>query len=193
MTERKMYMNMTTLSVVLLAAGVLALVWLAAQYNLVVTLQEQAGRAWANVDVALGQRADLIPNLVATVRGYAAHERETLERVTALRAEARAARTSGARLAAEEEIGRLLPRVLVQAERYPELRASAAFLELQRELARLETVIADRRELYNAATTHVNILRRTFPTSLLARSVVPEALPLFQASPDARAVPAVRF
>lgn len=190
-------MNITTLSVVLLAAGVLALVWLAAQYNLVVTLQEQAGRAWANVDVALGQRADLIPNLVATVRGYAAHERETLERVTALRAEARAARTPGARLAAEEEIGHLLPRVLVQAERYPELRASAAFLELQRELSRLETVIADRRELYNAATTQVNILRRAFPASLLARCVVPEALPLFQAPPEAppeaRAVPAVRF
>lgn len=186
-------MNMTTLSMVLLAVGMLALVWLAAQYNLVVTLQEQAGRAWANVDVALSQRADLIPNLVATVRGYAAHERETLERVTALRTEARAARTPGARLAAEEEIGRLLPRVLMQAERYPELRASAAFLELQRELSRLETMIADRRELYNAATTHVNILRRTFPTSLLARSVVPEALPLFQAPPDARAVPVVQF
>ena len=97
----------------------------------------------------------------------------------------------------QEEIGHLLPRVLVQAERYPELRASAAFLELQRELSRLETVIADRRELYNAATTQVNILRRAFPASLLARCVVPEALPLFQAPPEAppeaRAVPAVRF
>lgn len=186
--------NATTLTVVLFVCGGLIACWLIATYNGMLHLQGQAQRAWANVDVVLKERADLIPSLVSTIKGYAAHERETLERVSALRAQA--VSSSGdrtTRLEAEREIGRLLPRLLAVVERYPDLRASGHFLHLQQELVRLEEVIADRREVYNEATTNHNIFRRTFPASLVAGSVTAEDLPLFQALGTDRAVPAVTF
>ena len=187
-------MNTTTLTVVLFVAGGLIACWLIATYNNVLHLQGQAQRAWANVDVVLKERADLIPGLVSVVKGYAAHERATLERVSALRA--CAAVDSGdrtTRLKVEGEIGRLLPRIFAVVERYPELRSSSHFLHLQQQLVRLEEIIADRREVYNEATTNHNVFRRTFPASLVASSVSAEDLPLFQALGADRAVPAVTF
>lgn len=186
-------MNTTTLTVVLFIAGGLIACWLIATYNNMLHLQGQAQRAWANVDVVLKERADLIPGLVSVVKGYAAHERETLERVSALRTRAIGSEDRATRLEVEGEIGRLLPRIFAVVERYPDLRASSHFLHLQQQLVRLEEIIADRREVYNEATTNHNVFRRTFPVSLVAGSVSAEDLPLFQALGADRVVPAVTF
>lgn len=186
-------MNATTLTVVLFVAGGLIACWMIATYNGLLHLQGQAQRAWANVDVALKERADLIPGLVSVVKGYAAHERETLERISALRAQAATAGNRATRLEAEGEIGRFLPRVFAVVERYPDLRASSHFLHLQQQLTRLEETIADRREVYNEATTNHNVFRRTFPASLVAGSVSAEDLPLFQALGADRTAPVLSF
>lgn len=160
---------MTPILLFLLVVGFVASVWAISVHNRLVGLRQQVRESGADIDVQLKRRHDLIPNLVATVKGYAAHERETLERVSALRTEAvrnHSARRSAR--AAEEPLALALGRLFVVAESYPALRADAHFLALQKELAETEDRIAAARRFFNANVRDFNTLCEQAPTNLIA-------------------------
>jgi LemA protein len=153
------------------AGGVLllALVYVAATYNGLVALRNHLKEAWADVDVQLKRRYDLIPNLVATVKGYARHEREIFERIAELRNRAVASRGSvGSQVEDEKPLISALRQVLAVVERYPELKADRHFLALQAELSETEDRIAAARRFYNANARDLNIKVEAFPSSLVA-------------------------
>src|SRR4051812_16272315 len=172
----------------------LPLVWLIANHNRFVRLRQHIRESWADIDVELKRRYELIPNLVATVKGYAAHEQDVLERVTELRNRAAASTGSPASQAADESALLLgLRQLFVVAERYPQLRADAQFLALQQEFANTEDRIAAARRFFNANVRELNQLCESFPTSLIAGmfGFTPETY--FELSSDAeRVVPRVQ-
>ena len=145
------------------------LIWLIATYNRFARLGQHVRESWSGVDVELKRRHELVPNLVATVRGYAQHERETLEMVVAARAKAvQAGDGLRARVDGEAELARSLTRLIAVAEAYPQLKADRQFLELQRELSLTEDRIAASRRFYNANVRELNTLRIEFPSNLVA-------------------------
>ena len=160
--------------VVLIAgAGVvlLVLIWLMVIYNRFVRLAAHIRESWADIDVELKRRYDLIPNLVETVQGYARHERDVLERLTALRAKAQANTGTAAAQAVDEQALLLgLRQVFAVAEAYPQLKADAHFLALQKELALTEDRIAAARRYYNGNVREYRNLREQFPTSVVAKT-----------------------
>ena len=138
--------------IILLAlAGLIIVVgiWLMTSYNGLVALRQSAKNAWAQIDVQLKRRHDLIPNLVNTVKGYAAHEKETFERVITARARATSAASPGEAIKAEGELSSALARLLAVSEAYPELKANQNFIALQEELTSTENRIAYARQFYN--------------------------------------------
>ncbi|MGH3443221.1 MAG: LemA family protein [Nitriliruptorales bacterium] len=139
-----------------------------ALYNRLVTLRNRVEQSWSDVDVQLRRRHDLIPNLVETVRGYASHERETFQQVTAARAAAVAAGGVQERAEAEGMLTQALRSLFAVAENYPELRASENFQELQRELTATEDRIAAARQRYNAEVRVYDTARETVPTNIVA-------------------------
>ncbi len=151
---------------------VAALVWVAWTYNSLVGLRNRLRAAWGDIDALLKRRADLIPNLVAAVRGYASHEQRTFESVTTARTNA--VLTGGgpegaaARAEAENVLTRRVRQLLVLAENYPDLRASVNFLELQNDLTATENDIASARRYYNAVVRDYNTRRETFPNFMIA-------------------------
>lgn len=153
---------------ILVPAAVIVFVGILA-FNRLVQMRQLTRNAWADVDVFLKRRAQLIPNLVECVRGYASHEQTTLERVMQARGEAAAAGNAiGARSAAERHVGEGLGRLLVLAEQYPELRAASNFLQLQEELVATEKSIASARQYFNACVRDYNTLVESFPTNVIA-------------------------
>lgn len=155
--------------IVFAGAAPIPLVWLIAVYNRFVGLRQHIRESWSDIDVELKRRYDLVPNLVETVRGYAAHERETLELVVSARNRAAQNHASAAEQALDESamlIG--LKRLFALAEAYPQLRADAHFLALQKELSLTEDRIAASRRFYNANVREMNQLRLSFPTNLVA-------------------------
>ena len=136
--------------------------------NTMVTQQEGIKGAWAQVDTVIQRRADLIPNLVETVKGIAAQEREVFTNIANARAAMAGARTPGQRIAANEQLGGALSRLLVIVERYPELRSSQNFLRLQDELAGTENRIAIERRKYNQTVQLYNTYIQLFPNNLIA-------------------------
>lgn len=145
------------------------LIWLIATYNRFARLGQHVRESWSGVDVELKRRHELVPNLVATVRGYAQHERETLEMVVAARAKAvQAGDGLRARVDGEAALARSLTRLIAVAEAYPQLKADRQFLELQRELSLTEDRIAASRRFYNANVRELNTLRIEFPSNLVA-------------------------
>jgi LemA protein len=148
---------------ILLGVLVLIVVALVVLYNRLVTLRNRAENAWAQVDVQLRRRYDLIPNLVETVKGYAAHERETFEAVTNARARAQAAQGPAEQGAAEGILGQALGRLFAVAEAYPELQADENFRQLQTELAETENRIAVSRQVYNDTVLTYNNAIQTVP------------------------------
>ncbi len=155
----------------LYVVGTLALVvlWAIVVYNRLVTLRNRVDNAWAQIDVQLRRRYDLIPNLVETVKGYAAHEREVFERVTEARARAISAGTVRDQGQAETMLTQALRGLFAVAENYPQLRASETFLALQEELAGTESKIAFARQFYNDTVMRYNTSLQSFPTTLMAR------------------------
>ena len=149
----------------IVVALVLGLVLL---YNRLVTLRNRVQNAWAQVDVQLKRRYDLIPNLVETVKGYAAHERETFEAVTNARSRAQAAQSPGEQAQAEGILGQALGRLFAVAEDYPELQADENFRQLQDELAQTENRIAVSRQVYNDTVLTYNNAIQTVPGVLVA-------------------------
>src|SRR5579872_1148468 len=137
--------------------------------NELVTEKNAVDAAWAQVDVALQRRADLIPNLVATVKGFAKHEQEVIDSVTAARAALGGARTPQEKIAANTQLDSAISRLLVITENYPNLKSNENFLRLQDELAGTENRIAVERRKYNEMVQQYNTLVKTFPTSFIAR------------------------
>lgn len=146
-------------------------IWWIVTHNRFVQLDALLRESWANVDVALKRRHDLIPNLVETVKGYAAHERDLFESISKARGEAMASMTHADSRSTlkqhENEISRGLTTLMARAEAYPELKASIHFLELQRELANTEDRIAAARRFYNGNVRAFNTMLEQFPSSLL--------------------------
>ena len=190
--------------IVLAAAAVLA-VWAIGVFNGLTRKRNGYRNAFAQIDVQLKRRYDLVPNLVETVKGYAKHERETLEAVVKARNVAAAAAEAAAKAAgdpdamarlaqSEAALGGALSRLLVTVERYPDLKASQNFLELQEELASTENKVAFARQAYNDAVTEFNNARAVFPAVLLAGAFgFPEARLLEVESAEVREAPKVSF
>lgn len=147
----------------------LALIWLIATYNRFVRLRQHVRESWSDIDVELKRRYELIPNLVATVKGYATHEKEVLERVTELRNRAAANRGSAASQAADESALMMgVRKLFAVAESYPDLKASANFLSLQKQLGETEDRIAAARRFFNGNVREINALRLSFPSNIIA-------------------------
>jgi len=184
------------LIVALVAAGVIVLVpviWLIATYNRFVTLRQHIKESWSDIDVELRRRYELIPNLVETVKGYATHERELLERVIELRNRAEANHGSADSQARDESVLMAqVGRVFALAEAYPDLKASENFLALQSELSNTEDRIAAARRFYNGNVRELNALRLAFPTNLVAVMFGVEEASYFELASDAeRVVPRI--
>lgn len=167
--------------------------WLAVAYNRLVARRNRVEEAWAGIDVQLQRRADLVPALVETVRGYAGHERELLERVTRARTAVRESRTPEDAERADAALESALGTLFAVAEDYPELRASDNFLELQRELGAIEEELAFSRRYYNAVVENHNTGIERFPALLVAGLFGFRRRPYFRADADDRAVPDVEL
>src|SRR2546425_5417339 len=150
--------------------GIIAflLLYVVFTYNRLVRLRVRCENAWSQIDVQLRRRYDLIPNLVQSVKGYAAHERELFEEVTAARSQAQAASGVQAQAEAENQLTRSLSRLLAVAENYPDLKASQNFLALQEELTGTESRIAYARQFYNDTVQALNTLIQSFPSRIVA-------------------------
>ena len=157
-----------TIFILLLVAVVAAVIWLIGLYNNLVELRNNRENAFQNIDVQLKLRHDVIPNLVETVKGYATHERETLQQVIEARNIAVNARTIDDKVKAESTLGNLLGALRVTIERYPELKANENFMELQKELSDIEHKLAAVRRFFNSATREYNNAVERFPGCLIA-------------------------
>lgn len=157
---------------------VVAVIYVIAAYNKFIKLIQRTKEAWADIDVQLKRRYDLIPNLIETVKGYAAHEQETLDAVTQARANATSTHIDvgsvtpdqiAAMAGAESALSGALSRLLAVAENYPDLKANTNFLELQRELSDTENKIQAARRFYNGNVRDLNIATQSFPSNLIAK------------------------
>jgi len=153
--------------IILIIVGLIVF-WVILTYNRLITLRNRAKEAWADIDVQLKRRYDLIPNLVETVKGYAAHERELFEKVTQARAQAMGVQTVAEKGQAENFLSSTLKSLFAVAENYPQLRASENFLELQRELTDTEDKIQAARRFYNGNARDLNIQVESFPSNIVA-------------------------
>lgn len=157
--------------ITLIIIGVIVVVLLfvvVGAYNKLVALDQAANQSFADIDVQLKQRQDLIPNLVETVKGYATHERGTLDAVTQARAAAAGARTVDEKVQAENMLTGALGRLFAVSEAYPDLKANANFQQLQMDLSDIENKLAAARRFFNNAVSEFNAVRRQFPTVLFA-------------------------
>ena len=179
--------------IVVIAAAVLLGLLFVLLYNRLVRLRNRSENAWAQVEVQLKRRHDLIPNLVQTVKGYAGHERATLDSVTEARTSAQQAKTVEQQAAAESGLTAALGRLFAVAEAYPQLRATENFQQLQSELEETEDKIAVARQLYNDAVLAYDNARETVPTSLVAGMLRFEPKPYFEIDDSSRAVPQADF
>ncbi len=186
---------MTTF-LIILGLIVLVLVYGVFLYNALVRARQMTREAWSGIDVQLKRRADLIPNLIETVKGYATHERETLEEVVSARNKAMAVSSSDVegRAQAESMLSQALGKLFALSESYPDLKASNNFLELQSTLTELESEIQMSRRYYNGAARALNIQVESFPSNLVAGRFGFTEQPYFEIEePTDRAVPTVSF
>jgi len=162
-------------------------------YNNIVTAEEDVTGKWAQVENQLQRRLDLIPNLVETVKGYAAHEQETFTLVTEARSKAAGAVSIQDKAQANSELTNALSRLMVIVERYPDLKANQNFLKLQDELAGTENRIAIARKDYNEAVQGFNTFIKRFPNNLIASIFKFDLKDYFEAEENAKAAPKVQF
>ncbi|MDP1792808.1 MAG: LemA family protein [Acidimicrobiales bacterium] len=169
---------------------VLLAVYAMITFNKLVKQRNQVADAWSGIDVQLTRRADLVPNLVETVKAYKLHEQETLERVIAARNNARGAAQTGD---AEERVSQAVGSLLAVAEAYPDLKANTNFQQLQTELATLEEDISFARRYYNGTVRNYNTAQQQFPTLIFAKPLGFREAEYFQADLDAKAAPSAQF
>lgn len=158
---------MSTTLIIIAVVAVIA-IWLISSYNGLVRLRNNRENAFANIDVQLKQRHDLIPQIVETVKGYAAHEKNLLESVTKARTAAMSAGTIDEKIAAEGELTKALAGLRVSLEAYPDLKANQNFLQLQNEVSDIENKLAATRRFFNSATKEYNNQVETFPSNIIA-------------------------
>ena len=182
--------------IIVLAIVILVAIWAIVTYNSLVTLRNRVSNGWAQIDVQLKQRADLVPNLVETVKGYAGHESEVFQRVTEARAHTVQAAAQGdavLRAQAEGELSHALVNLLATAEAYPQLQANQNFLDLQRQLSQLEQKIAYARQFYNDIVLKFNTAIDTVPSNIIAGMFNFQHAAFFEAADQDRDVPQVTF
>jgi len=159
---------MAIITYIILAVVVVIVLWVIGVFNGLVTLKNRAKEAWADIDVQLKRRYDLIPNLVETVKGYATHERELFEKVTQARANTMSAQGAKEKAEAENQLSGTLKSLFAVSENYPDLKASVNFLELQRDLTDTEDKIQASRRFYNGGVRDLNTKIQTFPNNAVA-------------------------
>lgn len=179
---------------ILLALVVLAGLWAISAYNGLVRHKNMVAEAWSGIDAQLKRRADLIPNLVETVKGYAAHERQTFDELARLRSTGQGQGDVAQRAQTEQAITAAIGKVIAVAEAYPELKASANFQSLQKDLSDTEDQIQLARRYYNGTVREYNVMIEQFPSNLVASFGSFKSAPFFQIDNDAdRAAPNVSF
>ena len=178
--------------IVLIVLAVLVLAAIA-MYNGLIRSRNQVENAWSQIDVQLKRRIDLVPNLVETVKGYAAHERQTLDAVITARNRAMAAGDPHAQAAADTAMTGALRQVFALGEAYPELKANQNFLSLQEELSATEGRVAYARQFYNDSVLTYNTKLQAFPAVVFARMLRVETREYFEADESARETPTVEF
>ena len=179
--------------VVLFLVLVVPFFFLKGTYNSLVTMDEEVKAAWAQVENQLQRRYDLIPNLVETVKGFAAQEKEVFIKVTEARSRVAGAGSVGEKIEANNQLSSALSRLLVVVERYPELKSNTNFIRLQDELAGTENRIAVERRRYNEAVKTFNIRIRRFPTNLIAGMFGFEKAAFFEVPKERQEAPKVKF
>ncbi len=184
---------MVIVLVVVVVLIVAVLLFGVVSYNGLVKLKNRVEAAWAQIEVQLNRRHDLIPNLVETVKGYAAHEQATLENVITARNRAVAASSPGEQAQAEQAVSGALANVFALSEAYPDLKANQSFLALQTELSETEDRIAYARQYYNDSVNQYNTKIQSFPGVLIARSAGFGEREYFQAEGEARGPVTVDF
>ena len=184
---------MTALIVILALVGLLAL-WFVSMYNGLVRLRNLVKEGWSGMDVQLKRRADLIPNLVETVKKYMGHERDLLAKVTELRAQSRQVREVGEKGRLEGALSRTLANLFAVAEGYPDLKANQNFLDLENELSGIEEEIQLARRYYNGTVRNLNIKIESFPSNVVAGLFNFTQAEFLEIEDDAdKAVPKVQF
>ena len=182
-----------TIAIIVLVLVVLLVVWLVGTYNGLVKSKNQVESAWAQIDVQLKRRLDLIPNLVETVKGYAAHERQTLDAVVQARNAGLAAQGPQQEAQADNQITGALRQLFALSEAYPDLKANQNFLSLQEELTSTEGRVAYARQFYNDSVLNYNNKIQSFPAVLLAGPMKLTEREYFEAEEGARETPKVQF
>ena len=181
---------------IIIVLGILALIvlFVVAQYNKLIRLNIGVDEAWAQIEVQLKRRSDLIPNLVESVKGYAAHEKTTLDAVITARAKATTATTVADVAAADGMVTQALRGLLAVAEAYPDLKASANFISLQEELATTENKVAFSRQFYNDNVRELNTAVKTVPTNFFAGFAKVDEREFYEVEdPQDRKAPSVKF
>ena len=179
--------------IVLVVVVVLLVLFCIVAYNGLVRLKNRVDAAWAQIEVQLKRRADLIPNLLETVKGYAAHEKSTLDAVVQARNASVAASSPAQQAAAENQLTGALRQLFALSEAYPDLKANQNFLALQEELTSTEGRVAYARQAYNDDVNKLNTKIEQFPSLIFAKMMSLTAREYFEAEPEARAVPKVQF
>ena len=159
---------MDTWLIILLVVVALLVVFLIATYNGLVKLKNRVEEAWSDITVQLKRRTDLIPNLVNSVKGYATHEKETFEKISALRAKSYDSMSTNEKVDANKSMGGFLGTIMATAEAYPELKANENFLDLQNQLKQIEDDIANSRKYYNGCVRVMNTAVESFPSNIIA-------------------------
>ena len=179
--------------IILIIVVAVLVLYVIATYNKLVKARNKVRDQWAQIDVQLKRRYDLIPNIVETVKGYAKHEKEALEAVISARSKALSATTPEDEMKADGDVSRALSKLLALTESYPELKANENFLKLQDSLSETEDKIAYSRQFYNDNAKSYRNLVEMFPSNIVAKLFRFEAMPFFEASAAEKEAPKVQF
>ena len=178
---------------IILIVVVLILIWIVSVYNGLISSRQKVENAWSQIDVQLQRRFDLIPNLVETVKGYAAHENDTLEAVVSARNKAVSATTPEAEMQANGELSQALGRLFALTEAYPDLKANTNFVDLQNQLKETEDKISYSRQFYNDTVLKYQNKKESFPSNIIAGMFGFKTFKFFEAEEQDRKVPEVKF
>lgn len=186
-----------TITIIIIAVVVVCVIFVIGAYNNLVKLRNNRENAFADIDVQLKQRFDLVPQLVATVKGYATHEKELLENITAARTAGVNASNIDDKIKADQQLTSALAGLRIQVEAYPDLKANQNFMQLQSELADIENKLAAVRRFFNSATKELNTAVQSFPAVLFAGMFGFHQEPMFEVPQEERAAvqkaPEVKF
>lgn len=178
---------MNTTLIIVLVVIVLVVLWFVGMYNRLVALRNNRENAFANIDVQLRQRYDLVPQLVETVKGYAKHESGLLEKVTLARAAAMGATDINSKIETNNQLSSALAGLKVSLEAYPDLKANQNFMQLQTELADIENKLAAVRRFFNSTTKELNTAVQSFPSNIIAGMFGFHKEPMFEIAQEERA------